>query len=108
MHDDRIVSAYVGTVGNFDGSAAEKAELVRVVYSIMESFVDRAFGVDPVQQVVSNPLQALPEISIASGRSSFPRRNRVQRERARVSGRRTRGRSRAVQGGEAKCKRKAS
>ena len=37
-------------VDRFDLTEAQKAELIHTVWSIMESFVDRAFGIDSVQQ----------------------------------------------------------
>jgi|GEM_PF-996811 len=38
-------------VDRFDLTEAQKAELIHTVWSIMESFVDRAFGIDSVQQI---------------------------------------------------------
>ena len=40
---------YRNHVDHFDLTDMEKNELIHTVYSIMESFADRAFGVDPVQ-----------------------------------------------------------
>lgn len=37
-------------VDHFDLSDAQKAELIQTVWSMMESFVDQAFGTHPVQQ----------------------------------------------------------
>ena len=37
-------------VERFDLSEEQKVELIHTVWTIMESFVDRAFGIDPVQQ----------------------------------------------------------
>ncbi|MFQ5444863.1 MAG: hypothetical protein ACE5EK_09630 [Nitrospinales bacterium] len=36
-------------VDDFDLTEEEKTELIQTVFSIMESFVDQAFGVHPVQ-----------------------------------------------------------
>lgn len=38
-------------VEHFDLSEAQKTDLLHAVWRIMQSFVDRAFGDDPVQQV---------------------------------------------------------
>lgn len=43
---------YRPLVEEFDLTDAEKDELIHTVWQIMESFVDRAFGVDPTQQAV--------------------------------------------------------
>ena len=42
-------------VEGFDLSEAEKTELIHTVWAIMESFVDRAFGLDPVQNLSAGP-----------------------------------------------------
>jgi len=41
---------YMHHVDQFDLSPEKKADLIRTVWTILESFVDRAFGVHPVQQ----------------------------------------------------------
>lgn len=41
-------------VDQFDLSETQKAELIHTVWAIMESFVDRAFGTDPVQQCLED------------------------------------------------------
>lgn len=41
---------YRAYVDQFDLSETQKAELIHTVWAIMESFVDHAFGIDPVQQ----------------------------------------------------------
>lgn len=38
---------YLAMVEDYDLSDAEKRELILAVWSIMEAFVDRAFGMDP-------------------------------------------------------------
>lgn len=43
------IQKYRKHVDNFDLSDQEKDELIRVVQSIMQNFIDRAFGDDPVQ-----------------------------------------------------------
>jgi len=43
---------YRPLLGDFDLSEAQKDDLLKAMWSIMDSFVDRAFGDDPVQQVV--------------------------------------------------------
>jgi len=45
---------YFHFVEGFDLSDAQKRELIRTVYSIMESFVDQAFGVHPLQHMGKN------------------------------------------------------
>ncbi len=40
---------YLPYVEAFDLTEAQKAELIHSVWSLMEGFVDRAFGDDPVQ-----------------------------------------------------------
>lgn len=44
------VEKYRRYVDHFDISEKDKVELIHTVWRIMESFVDRAFGLDPVQQ----------------------------------------------------------
>lgn len=43
------IEKYRKYVDRFDITEAQKVELIHTLWSIMESFVDRAFGVDPVQ-----------------------------------------------------------
>lgn len=40
-------------VQHFDLTDTEQDELIHTVYSIMESFADRAFGADPVQLCIN-------------------------------------------------------
>ena len=44
------LQTYRSYVDGFDLTEEQKAELIHTVWSIMESFVDRAFGLHPVQQ----------------------------------------------------------
>ncbi len=44
------IEKYRKYVNQFDLSEERKIELIHTVWRIMESFVDRAFGDDPVQQ----------------------------------------------------------
>lgn len=44
------IEKYRPFVERFDLDEAQKEELIHTVWVIMESFVDRAFGLDPVQQ----------------------------------------------------------
>ena len=44
------IDKYRRHVEGFDLSDDQKAELIHTVWAIMESFVDRAFGIDSVQQ----------------------------------------------------------
>ena len=50
-------------VDHFDLTEAQKTDLLLAVWRIMQSFVDSAFGDDPVQQVRprTDPLQAASE-----------------------------------------------
>lgn len=43
------ISRYAPFVEDFDISADRKAELIRIVWTMMQSFVDRAFGDAPEQ-----------------------------------------------------------
>lgn len=45
------IQKYRRYVDHFDLTEEQKVELIRTVWRIMESFVHRAFGVDPVQQL---------------------------------------------------------
>ncbi len=60
------LQTYLPYVEEFDVTEEQKAELIHTVWWIMESFVDRAFGLDPVQQA-SAPL-ALPDSREPPGR----------------------------------------
>jgi hypothetical protein len=51
-----------------------KQDLLTVLHAIMESFVDRAFGADPVQQAT-----AYRQSKVASDGPVYPRRDRRQR-----------------------------
>lgn len=46
------VDKYRPYVDHFDLSEEQKDELLEAIWSLMESFVDRSFGEDPVQQVL--------------------------------------------------------
>lgn len=46
---EQILERYRSHVDHFDLSEKGKAELLMALWHIMGSFVDRAFGVDPVQ-----------------------------------------------------------
>lgn len=46
-------------VEHFDLSDAQKTDLLLAVWRIMQSFVDRAFGDDPVQQVTQSRERAM-------------------------------------------------
>ena len=48
---DARTAKYLPHLDRFDLSEHQKVELLRAVWQIMQSFVDRAFGDDPVQQV---------------------------------------------------------
>ncbi|MFQ5443813.1 MAG: hypothetical protein ACE5EK_04265 [Nitrospinales bacterium] len=45
------LNKYRKYVDDFDLTEEEKTELIQTVFSIMESFVDQAFGLHPVQQI---------------------------------------------------------
>lgn len=57
--DPRIL-AYRHHVERFDIPEGQKLELLHAVWQIMRSFVDRAFGDDPVQQVLRPRHEANP------------------------------------------------
>lgn len=44
------INKYRKYVDDYDLTEEQKVELLQTVWSIMESFVDRAFGLHPVQQ----------------------------------------------------------
>jgi hypothetical protein len=48
---DVDLDKYRKHIAHFDLPEDKKSELLRIVWRIMQSFVDRAFGDDPVQQV---------------------------------------------------------
>ena len=51
------INKYRKYVNDFDLEEDKKVELLQTVWSIMESFVDKAFGQHPVQQCRSNVLK---------------------------------------------------
>ncbi len=107
MTEDDIASVYIGMTDQFSGTVDERTELVRFVYSMMENFVDRAFGLDAVQQILGEPTRSTVEISNAFGPVTHPRRNRNGRARARFGGRRANSNRRTIKGGETKCRKRA-
>lgn len=48
------ITPYRKYVDSFDLTEEQKIELVQMVWNIMESFVDRAFGVHSVQLAAAN------------------------------------------------------
>lgn len=48
---------YLPMVEDYDLPDAEKRELILAVWSIMEAFVDRAFGMDPTTIALDSPQQ---------------------------------------------------
>ena len=46
------IEKYRKYVDKFDLTEDQKVELIHTVWRIMESFVDRAFGIDSVQQIL--------------------------------------------------------
>lgn len=62
----------------FSATPEEKEELVAVLRGMMENFVDRAFGIDPVQQVT-----AAANAELLSANPTASPRTRRQRGRAR-------------------------
>jgi len=64
------ITPYRKYVDSFDLTEEQKIELVQMVWNIMESFVDRAFGVHSVQLAAANNdrLQELPKtVSSSTG-----------------------------------------
>jgi len=59
------INKYRHYVDHFDGSDKQKAEMIQDVWSMMQCFVDQAFGLHPVQQCLEDTentdLQGLPE-----------------------------------------------
>jgi hypothetical protein len=55
------VEKYRCHVQSIDLPQDRKDELIHIVYSIMESFVDRAFGIHPVQLSLGSAHQKLAE-----------------------------------------------
>jgi len=106
MGEDDNTSIYIRMSEKFRGSIDNKRELVCIVYSMMESFVDRAFGVDAVQ-IVSESAQATGKPSNAFAPRAHPRRKRNGRARARLGGRRADSDKRRMNGGEPKCRKRA-
>ena len=47
------IAPYLHHLDRMDLNAAQKAELIHNVSDIMKSFVDQAFGIDPVQQALA-------------------------------------------------------
>ena len=106
MSKENISSSYVEIANRFAANVGERDDSIRIVYSIMENFVDRAFGVDAVQQVASESAQPSVAISKAFRPRAHQRRNRNDRRRARIGGRRTSHRH-TIKGGETKCRKRA-
>ena len=61
------INKYRKYVDDFDLTEKQKVELIQTVRSIMESFVDKAFGIHPVQQCQKD-LQS-PVNAVKSGKS---------------------------------------
>ena len=55
------IEKYRQYVDHFNLSEAQKIDLINTVWRIMQSFTDRAFGIDPVQQ-------AMDEKSLENGK----------------------------------------
>ena len=56
------VEKYRRHVASIDLPQDRKDELIHIVYTIMQTFVDKAFGVHPVQLCLPAPDQKTPEI----------------------------------------------
>jgi len=72
------IEKYLPDVAHLNLTEQQKIELLRSVYLIMQSFVDRAFGVDPVQQALGYPRVlplALPDGRVDSKPISDPNNN---------------------------------
>lgn len=107
MNENDGAPSYIDVVDKFDGTWDERNKLVRVVHSIMENFVDRAFGIDAVQQIESNSAISSIETSDTFGRRTHERRSRKNRSSTRAGGRRAGGNRHMIKGGENKCKKRA-
>lgn len=55
------VEKYRCHVQSIDLPQDRKDELIHTIYTILQSFVDRAFGVHPVQLSLGSPPQNMPE-----------------------------------------------
>ncbi len=68
------IKKYRKYVDDFDLTEGQKVELIQTVRSIMESFVDKAFGLHPVQQCLKD-LQS-PVKAVKSNKSQNHLRNK--------------------------------
>lgn len=56
------IEKYLGMMEDWDMPREQKIQLINDLWHIMENFVDRAFGIHPVQQVMQkNPLRDLQD-----------------------------------------------
>ena len=80
------ISKYRKYIDGFDLKEEQKVELLKTVWSIMESFVDKAFGMHPVQlcqkhrpeKDLQSPVKAVksPQLSIYFSSKSAPQSER--------------------------------
>lgn len=81
-HQEDGNATYEAVLDRFNATAKEKVDLIAVLRGIMENFVDRAFGIDPVQQATAAAKAEIRSVNpTASPRSHRPR-GRVRRRRA--------------------------
>lgn len=56
------IEKYLGMLEDWDTPREQKIQFINDLWFIMENFVDRAFGIHPVQQVMQkNPLRDLQD-----------------------------------------------
>lgn len=51
------IEKYLGMLEDWDAPREQKIQFINDLWHIMESFVDRAFGIHPVQQVMNKKSQ---------------------------------------------------
>ena len=81
-------SRYASFVDSFDITPERKVELIRIVWTMMQSFVDRAFGDAPEQNILGKtrePITACPPDGLGSGLTLTPPFNETAGELPRKS-----------------------
>lgn len=56
------IEKYMPYLAKFDISRVHKEEMIRTVWGLMESHVDQAFGLHPVQQAQNSKRKSIAEI----------------------------------------------
>ncbi len=71
------IEKYLPELDSMDAPPIHKEEIIRAVWCLMESRVDQAFGVHPVQQAkkaARKPLAEIPKRRIDSNRNKVAKR----------------------------------